>query len=883
MVKTENSELLTSPVHKFTLANGMKILVKPSGMIPKVSIQLWYKVGSKDEEIGEKGIAHLIEHMVFKTTKNRGETDLDAIVHKLSGSCNAFTNYDYTGYLFEMPSCQFEAVFPLMADSMANVEFHDEMLNSEMKAVIQELKMNKDRYVSQLAEVLMGSIFFDHPYHYPVIGFKQDLWSVNANDLKKFYKKHYVPHNATLVVVGDVDPAKIYQLAKAHFESIESPESVNEKKFFHSEDIISRSITLYRDVQLPLYLFAFVIPGLRDKNEHIVQLAEWILGKGNGSRLYKRLVNELQYVTGIDVESVSLFDYGIFFITCDPIEGVSKEQIMEVINDQIHDLLHNGISDTEIERAYKKAQASFYSLLESTEDQAYALGQAFLATNDENYIFQCMNQPLNLLKNAVHSFFKSYFRPVLMHIGSLLPLPDSEKQYWQDLQELSDREDTAILSSRIRTTPVQPPSNNADIFVKDPIPFSYPEYQECLIDNGIKLLYCNNNVIPKISLVISFKAQSHYDPIDKEGLYNFITALMTERTKRFTADQLAYFIESKGMSLKIYPGFILLTCLKDDLPDGLDIIYEVVTAAEFNPDDIEKVRSQLIAEIKNYWDNPGSFSMYLVKKALYKGHPYSKNLLGSLESLHAITQADLIEWYKKYITPDKTKIAIVGAIQDYNIIDLVQKKLGSWKGFPALTINYPELVDTESPIIQEYSINRDQVILCFAKHSINRFDKNYDALLIFDQIFSGGFLHSMHSRLFTLRQESGLFYTISGSFLVGTDEQPGMFFVKTIVSLDRLAEAEQAILEAIKTSIDEITDEEFIEAKRAIVYGLMGNFSANTDIARTFLYIDRYNLPKNYFNDRMRDLIGITKIDVQKAVKDVLADHTFFTLKVGRV
>jgi zinc protease len=720
-------------VYKKVLSNGLTILVKPSGSVPKVSIQLWYQVGSKDEELGEKGIAHLIEHMVFKITKSRGETDLDAIVHKLSGSCNAFTSYDYTGYLFEMPSCQFEAVFSIMADCMENVLFDDQMLNSEMKAVIQELKMNKDRYVSQLLEGLLAAIFFDHPYHYPIIGFKQDLWSVNAADLTNFYKKHYGPNNATLVIVGDVEPEKVFALAESHFGSIKPLANYQKNDFFHTEDVVSRSITLYRDIQLPMHLFAFVIPGLKEKLEHIAELAEWIIGKGNGSRLYKRLVNDLQYVTSLEVGSWALFDHGLFFICCDPVDGVSKEQIRQVIIDEIHALVESGISDAEFLRAYKKAQSSFYSLLESTEDQAYTLGQSFLATGDHDYLFTCMNQPLEKLKNQVQTLISRYLRFTVMHDGSLLALPHSEKKIWSAIQDLSDSQDSEILSLRIRTIPVLPPSDAANIAIKSPSLFVYPHYNELLMDNGIKILYCQNDTVPKISLVISFKAQSHYDPEDKQGIYNFIAALMTEKTVRFTADQLADFIESKGISLNVYPGCILLTCLKDDLEAGLDIIHEVVTSAQFDFEDIEKIRTQLVADLKNYWDDPRSFAGYLVRKKIYKGHPYAKNLLGSLESLHSITRDDLVEYYKKFITPDKTRIAIVGDIKGYNLQTLFESKLGDWKGSTALSIEYPVVCNQEESQ-EKYLINRDQVVLCFAKPSIDRFDKRYDALLIFDQI-----------------------------------------------------------------------------------------------------------------------------------------------------
>jgi zinc protease len=582
------------------------------------------------------------------------------------------------------------------------------------------------------------------------------------------------------------------------------------------------------------------------------------------------------------VGSWVLFDHGLFFIACTPAEGITREQIKQVIISEFESLIHGEISDFDLERAHKKAQSSFYNLLESTEDQAYNLGKAFIATGDENYLYNCMDIPLDQLKKQVHSLIKTYMRPIIMHEGLLLPLPHSEKEVWQEIQTASDQEDTEILFARPRTTQVEPPRAVHQIEAKDPSAFPYPEAQNATLSNGIKLLYHNNSVVPKIAIVISFKAHSHFDPEDKTGLYNFVTSLMTEGTERFSADELADFIESKGMSLSVYPGCALLTVLKDDLAVGLEILLEVLTKATFKADEIEKVREQLLSDLKHYWDDPRSFAPFLVKEKLYKGHPYSKNLLGTLESVSTITRDDIVAGYKNFITPDKSRIAIVGDLSGYNIPELFEKALGSWTGNKVQECVYPEVKAAETGI-KDYPINRDQIVLCFARPSVVRMDPDYDALLIFDQIFGGGMLGSMSSRLFSLRQQSGLFYTINGSFLSNTDEQPGMLFVRTIVSLDRLKEAEEAIVNTIKTCADTLEDQEFIEAKRAIANAAMDSFSSNISMARTFLYLDRFGLPKNYFNDRMKTLNAISKADVQKAVKRILGDQKLFEVRAGRV
>ncbi len=174
-------------VLKKILPNGLVVLVHPLRHIPKVSINLWYGVGSKYEKSDERGLAHLIEHMIFKGTHEKlSESDIDATTTKLSGYTNAFTSHDYTCYVFDFPSSSWKEALPLLSDCMRNCRFDSEMLNSELSAVIQELKMYRDDYFDTLLNSIAASIFYDHPYHYPVIGFKQDLWNLKRDSLVAF-------------------------------------------------------------------------------------------------------------------------------------------------------------------------------------------------------------------------------------------------------------------------------------------------------------------------------------------------------------------------------------------------------------------------------------------------------------------------------------------------------------------------------------------------------------------------------------------------------------------------------------------------------------------------------------------------------------------------
>jgi zinc protease len=869
-------------VQKKVLDNGMVVLVRPLHTLPKVSVQIWYDVGSKDEQSGEKGIAHLIEHMIFKGTNVLSESDINTIAHKLSGSLNAFTSYDYTGYLFNMPEHNWREILPIIADCMRNARFDEQHLNSEMKAVIQELKMRNDNYPLTMAEDLLTTIFPDHPYHYPIIGYKQDLWTVTAQDLKKFYHAHYIPNNAVLVVVGDVNPEEVFELAKKYFSKIPPHREYVKREFYYNQDMVSKSVTLYRDVQKPIASVAFVVPGSSAKTDSALDILNIILGTEKVSRLYRKIVDEQQLATSFAMDSWELFDYSLLLFLYEPKKIEDVDIINNIIAAEIEDIIANGLSDEELSRAIKKAQLNFYRLLEDTEKQAYQIGKYFLAVGDENYIFKFLEESPDYYRKKIQEILAEYCRPVLAHKGFVLPLPKGEKKHWEKLQALSDQEDKNILSARARTTPVEPPVYADKVVSNKPKLFQFPKACETTLSNGIKLFYHDSRNTPKITVILDLKAKHYYDPEHQEGIANFVTSMLDEGTKNYTATAFSDELARYGMSLSLTPGSIMLTLHQSDFEKGLELLKEMLVNATFGPKEIEKVRAQILAEIKNYWDEPSHFVWQLLRNAIYKNHPYSKNALGTEKSINAITRDDLIQYYKKYISPSGARIAIVGDLQGYDVPAITERILGSWKGPVVQTITYPSLCATTDKEIN-YPISRDQIVLCFAEPSIERKHADYDKLLLFDQILGGGELGSMSSRLFQLREESGLFYTISGSLLVNAGEQPGMILVKTILSADRLQEGEKVIKKTLAGILDTLTPIELQEAKDAVANSLINSFKSDRNIAQTFLALDKYNMPKDYFDARAVKLEKITLDEVKQAVKKVFDLDQLLTVRIGRV
>jgi zinc protease len=325
---------LSFKVHKTVLPNGLTVLVKPVKHIPRVEAHLWYNVGSKDEGPRERGMAHLIEHMIFKGTRLLSESDINLVCQKLAGDANAFTSQDYTCYTFRLPSQTWTTALAIFAECMQSATFDKQMLASELKAVIEELRMYRDDFQGNLLEQMLPSIFPGHPYSEPIIGSKFDLCALDRDMLYAFYKKHYHPGNAVLVVVGDVTVQEAFDAAVAHFGSIASPVGYVRDTHYFNDDVVQHATTLYRSVSSPWFCYAYPIPGFQERSNHVVDVANLIIAAGKSSRLYRRLVEKERLAVDVDCSVYDFFERGLLNIGVWPAPGVKPEAIEKVLEQE---------------------------------------------------------------------------------------------------------------------------------------------------------------------------------------------------------------------------------------------------------------------------------------------------------------------------------------------------------------------------------------------------------------------------------------------------------------------------------------------------------------------------------------------------------------------
>lgn len=861
----------------------MNIIIKPMHNVPRVEAQIWYNVGSKHEDAHEKGMAHLIEHMLFKGTQKLSESDINLITHKLTGYTNAFTSHDVTSFVFRVPSNSWRHALEIFADCMENARFDTQMLWSEVKAVIEELRMYRDDYQSTLIQSLISAIFSEHPYHYPIIGSKYDLARLDRDTLFKFYKKHYHPGNATIVIVGDIDPEEVFQMAEKLFGPLQAPAPQPEPSFHFEDDLVSKSVTLYRQVSTPWSCFLYVVPGLKDQKNYLLDMASLILGHGRSSRLYKRLVEQEQLAADVECFTLDFFEKGIFGIAVYPLKADQMPNIEAIINQELENLSTAPIQDWEFSAAQKKVSLDYCSLLESGEKQAILLGNFALATNDPESLERYFANVNNMTKQEMQDFFAHYFTPLKQHRGYLLPITEQGLTTLQGLQQKSDEFEQQILAKHQRTTTVEPGNFVNTIAAPELQKFHYPQPEEFSLSNGLGVVYHNNPLVPYITCVLNFKANPYHDPENLQGLFTFLLQLLTDRTAQYTSDEFHTLLESNGIYLSASSESIVIRTLSKDIGQALHLLGELLTNPSFDEKTIAKIKLQLNNEITEYWDNPTDFIDQLAKQKIYAGHPYSKNAMGTLESIQAITAADLKDCFQRLISPQGAILTIVGDIGNYDLPPLISERLGMWQGNVIAPLSFPAIANGTSELIS-YPLNRDQVVLAFVTPTIARTDDAFLKYTLLDIVLTGGSSGSMSSRLYALREQSGLFYAIGGSLVHGAREEPGMMNIKTIVSAEKVDQAQKLILQTIEDLAKYgITNDEFLMAKNLLLSSLVEYFETNVHMAYTFSFLKKYNLSFNLF-DKQLEALSIIKIeDVNLIAQKLCNPQIISTIRVGRV
>ena len=424
-------DLLQVPwkVTEHTLSNGMRALLLQDRRAPSVVFQVWYGVGSRDEPKGKTGIAHMLEHMMFRGTKKYGPKVFSNIVKRNGGSHNAFTSFDYTAYYEKIASDRLELVIELEADRMVNVILREEDLDPERNVVIEERRMRtEDRPTGALFEKLRSTAYKSHAYGNPIIGWPEDMRSYTLEDLRAFYKRYYKPNNAIAVIVGDFEVDKAIQMLEKHFGPIPSSPFAGRPKMSEPPQTAQRRLKVKREAQLPYIAMAHHTPNWRDDDSPALAMLEAILGSGETSRLYQRLVRKDAIALGVgaDYTSVSV-DPSLFYLYGQPAPGKKAEDVEKAILGVVDDLIKNGVPREEFDRALRSIEAKTIFAMDSHFFRAMLLGRSSIA-GDWRLINDYLPQLARVTSKDIVRVAKKYLTRDNRTTATLVAIPPKGKR-----------------------------------------------------------------------------------------------------------------------------------------------------------------------------------------------------------------------------------------------------------------------------------------------------------------------------------------------------------------------------------------------------------------------------------------------------------------------
>ena len=875
--------IATDRVKKKVLTNGLTVLVFQQRSAPKVLVQIGYDVGSAIETMGERGLAHLLEHMIFKGTDLLTEGDIDSIARKYGADFNAFTSYDMTSYFFETDSQNWQHFLPILADCMQNARFSDQHLASEVKAVIQELRMYKDDHWTAMVEHAFTTLFpANHPYHNPIIGYKEDLADLSGARLKAFYDKYYHPTRAVLCIVGDVDCDDAFAQAEVAFGSIVSTASDHAPQFIqlHNQLIASHTV-MYRDVQDEQLGLYWRIPGM-DNNDHlIVSALEYVLGGGRDSRLYRVLVDELKIATSVRVNAEHMLAAGIFFINVEPHSG-QRDACIAAIKQQMTLLIQDGCTELELYKMVKNRQRQHMLALHNLTDFVYHWLESYFLTRDECAFFNEANAYTALTVEQLNQYAQEWLQPRDMCSVVVCPLEGNAHQVWHDEQESVEAYYAYLLQRHQRTEPLAQPTFVHTLPAAKPLAFTFPQPTRVSrqLAGEMTIISYTDRTLPLVSVALLFK-DAAYISRALEGLgVDVMMALLIEGSVGMSKQEIVELFDIHGAQYAYSGrGMSLLVGAKSFTP-MLQHALHVLMEPSFTHEAFEKIRAIFVHSYLQKKDSASSLAMRTLKQAIYYKHPYGWSFDDAIGYLKALTLDDIIRLHGVYARPSHMVLSVAGDVEPTFVEQLLVPLVSHWSASHYVAPVYPDIQVPEKNEVL-LPMMRDQVVVLFGRRSAVSL---YEPAHIMLDLLSHMSFNSLGSRLFALREQTGLFYTASGAWGTDIHQEDGFDYISAMVSPEKVIYAKEALYALIEDMRSGGFDQDELAAARQMYCKEMIDAAADVrSLASLFANIEILGIGYDYYDKALRYAYEISLQELNEYARQYISRDHFVSVTVGRI
>lgn len=404
------AQMKASDVQSFTLKNGMKFLVVEDNSIPNANMYLFYKVGSRNEHQGITGLSHFFEHMMFNGAKKYGPKMFDRTMEFNGGANNAYTTENVTVYTNWFPSSATEVIFDLEGDRIASLTIDPKIVESERGVVLSERSTGLENSPwNGLNEGVQAIAFLEHPYHWPVIGYEDDMKNWKQSDLEQYFKTYYAPNNCVTVISGNVKFAEIKRLAEKYIEPIAAQPAPPKVTITEPAQTGERRIVLQKDVATPYLNIVYKVPASKNEDYYALSILSDILSRGKSSRLYAALVDKKQIATQIFTSYGESFDpttFGFFAVAA---TGIHENEVEEALYEEIEKIKKDGITENELQKIKNQKLMEFYSQVETINGKSNNIGTYEVFFGDYKKMFDAPDAFNKVTAEDIKEVTKKYF------------------------------------------------------------------------------------------------------------------------------------------------------------------------------------------------------------------------------------------------------------------------------------------------------------------------------------------------------------------------------------------------------------------------------------------------------------------------------------------
>lgn len=861
-----NAAAIDIPFEKFTLNNGLTLIVHEDDKAPIVAVNVWYHVGSKNEQPGKTGFAHLFEHLMFNGTENYPGEFFEPFERVGATGMNGTTNPDRTNYFEVVPKNALDLALWMESDRMGHLlGAVDQARLDEQRGVVQnEKRQGENQPYGRVFNVAFENIFpAGHPYSWPVIGSIEDLNAATLDDVRRWFKRFYGAANAVIVVAGDVDAQDVKARVERHFGHIPAgPPLARQKEWIPELRGVRHHHMKDRVPQARLYKF-WTMPGFGSLAADQLDLVAGILSEGKTSRLYKRLVYDERVASDVSVFAFPMEIAGIFGVVATAMPGQALADINAIIDAEVATLLADGATADELQRVVATRQSGFIAGIERVGGFG---GKSDLLAAYEVYL----DDPA-----AYKTTLERWETATLEDLRAVANEWMKRGQFVLEVTPFGDYATTKPAVDRSRLPePEEPPS------------VTFPPFERFTLDNGLDVILAARPALPVVQMLLMIDAGFAADQFATPGTASLALSMLNEGTRTRTALEISDELRRLGANMDtgsdLDMSVVSLWTLKEHLEASSDVFADVVLNPVFPQGDFERLQAQRIVAIKQEKAQPRGLAQRVFPTLLYgDGHAYSapSSGTGTEASVAALTSDDLAAFHEAWFKPNNGTLIVVGDMTRAELEPLLESRFGAWQPAEVPTKNIGTVAHRSEPTVYLLDRPDSEQSVILAGHLAPPPDNEADfAIMAMNQVLGGDFTARVNMNL---REDKGWSYGAFTAINGAQGQRP--FYAMSPVQTDKTGEAMTELRRELTEIRDERppTAEEIAKVKDQRTLSLPGRWETAAAVLNSISSIVRFRLEDDFWNHYANRVRGMDEADIRQAAIDIIRPDSLVWVVVG--